>query len=163
MSSKLDEFKKLMQHMGLDLLDVTPTEVPPGQALSKPAKMSASAEVAADFDNKSFKILLGNQVASAVMGGGGNWEVQVYPDEASVLHFQARRPNSDGAYTRWYLPVDEVIYEKVKAAYDAGSYRKSFFHDSSKQYMICEKAEGAVVDIPGFGPLTIPQLFGHAE
>ena len=89
-----------------------------------------------------------------------DWLVNVYPESSNVIHFQAKASSTVQAYTKWYVVADPEKWKQVKAAYDAGTNRRnSFWQDSSKQYLVAKRIAEDVVDIPGYGPISVPELF----
>jgi len=110
----------------------------------------------------SDKIKKGNQAASVVMPPAPieQWLVQVYPDDAGMLHFQAKSQEGIEPYVRQYIHVSDDVYAEVKAAYDlSNKRRKSFYSDSSKPYMPCTRSGQDEVNIPGYGIITVEALF----
>ncbi len=108
------------------------------------------------------KIKSGNSLAKITMPMVPieKWLVQVYPDDAGHVHFQAKSQEGAFAYTRWYLKTTEEVYNAIKAAYESSSdRRKSFYAESSKQYMPCVRTGATTVDVPGYGPVEVPELF----
>jgi hypothetical protein len=176
--SKLDEFNKLVQDYEKEVAEAG--KVIPAAAKQKkstfggiPASVPASVgDVATllgielpsgDAQALLKKMKEQNAAALTMMNTTGvkpeDWLVQVYPDSGGLLHFQAKPRPTDSYYIRWYQLADSPEqYNAVVDAYKGGLYRKSFFNDSEKMYMVCSR-EGTAVNIPGYGTIDLPDFF----
>lgn len=155
---KVGGLKTIMeQAMGEILKDIEPQK-------------SAAMKVASNPKKYSNSMLNENIAAISLMTpakSDNEWLVQVYPDDAGMLHFQAKTSgyNPHGAYTKWYQKFDSEVYKAVQEVYnlhmkdDPHYSRNSFYYGSKKKYLICQK-QGMNADIPGYGVLYVPALFG---
>lgn len=135
----------------------------PGPTAAGP---SMAKQFAANPKAAEPKITEVNAAAIALMTGGvdvpyDKWLVQVYPDESHVIHFQAKLGSSQ-YYVRWYEVVSPEKWKELSDVYhsSSASLMRGSFYGSGKKYLICSRIGDSLVDIPGFGTMEVPGLFG---
>lgn len=159
----LDELKKehdnKIVHKGEYIPD--DEEAPSLDEILAPAGLSNSKAAA---QNKTFvnEVIKANKTVISLPNPNVpplDWMVQCVPDDAGVIHFQAKVSNLVPYYMKWYEKVTPELYEQVQIAY-AGSNKRGSFYGSSKQYMICKRVSDTEVEVPGVGKFEVPELFG---